>query len=353
MENSIYRGSMVCTYELKDESGFYYEDRVLQWKEAAARRELHCVDCGEPVYLAAGPIKEPYFAHYDIGKCEYESVRETEEMKKGKRLMYQLLKRSFPEHSVQARYRLENGMYCTLYCDIGDQPIVIDYRLINNSLEKFRIRNDFYQTHRIRVIYILGKRQDKDTIQPDWYQSLIQNTMGYLAFLDTEKEMLALKRSFRYYLGKVRHYSYCTKAYPLHELFVDEEGEIQCDFNTLCNEKESQLGAERLQYAREQEKLAELRDERLRLEQEEQIRMETYRRLQERKLTEQSNHIVDMPQGYTPKERSSIFLAEYSDEEILAMGLNITLYHKCMIMIRQGEGHLVAKKYYEMITNNR
>ena len=137
MENSIYGGRIICTYDLKDENGIYYEDMVLEWKEAAAGRHLRCVECQAPVYLAAGSIKEPYFAHYDIAECEYGSGQESEELKIGKRLLYQLLKRSFPDNNIQARYRLENGMYSTLFCSDGDQAIAIDYRLVNNSLQQF------------------------------------------------------------------------------------------------------------------------------------------------------------------------------------------------------------------------
>lgn len=350
MENSLYRGKMICTYDLKDESGIYYEDMVLEWKEAAAGRELHCVDCKAPVYLAAGPIKEPYFAHYDTLECEYSVGQESEELKKGKRLLYQLLKRSFPEGNIQARYRLENGMYSTLFCDNGDQPIAMDYRLVNNSLQNFRLRDDYYQSHGIKVIYVLGKRQKKATKQIDWYQNLIQNAMGYLAFLDTKKELLTLKRSFGYRLGRERHFKDCIKAYPIHDISMNSAGRMLCDFDGLCNEVERQIIEEKLKYERTQDQLQQLREEKLRLEQEELMRMEAYRELQSRSL---SGRAVDREQEelhhHSVKE-STITLIERSDEDILALGLNITLYRKCITMIEQGDGHLVAKKYYDLIT---
>ncbi len=354
MENSIYRGKMICTYDLKDENGIYYEDTVLEWKEAAADRGLHCVDCGAPVYLAAGPIKEPYFAHYDIEECVYGSGQESEELKKGKRLLYHLLKRSFPDSNIQARYRLENGMYSTLFCDNSSQLIAMDYRLVNNSLQKFRLRDDYYQTHRIKVIYILGKRQDKDIKQPDWYQTLIQNAMGYLVFLDTEKEQLILKRSFGYRLGKERHFKHCKKAYPIRELSMDTTGKMLCDFEALCDRIEDQIEEEKLKYECIQDKLQKLREEKLRLEREEQLHMEAYRRQQESSLMGRVNDGgQEEPQALMPEMRDSMRLVKHRDEEILALGLNISLYHKCFAMIEQGDGHLVAKKYYDLITGLR
>jgi len=344
MENCIYQGKMICTYDLKDENGLYYEDQVLVWKEAAADRRLHCVECSAPVYLAAGPVKEPYFAHYDTLECDYESGQESEELKKGKRLIYQLLRRSYPERSIQARYRLENGMYGTLFCDNRDQPMVIDYRLVNNSLTKFRERDDYYQTHRIKVIYILGVRQEKNTKQLDWYQNLLQKAMGYVAFLDVEKEELILRRSYGYRLGAERHFKSVRKNYRISELTMDETGQMLCDFDALCDKLVQQIEEENRSYQRTQDKLKQLREERQRLEEEEQKRMEEYRRRMETVPIEPIVQIEPL-EPMEPRPR----LTRRSDEEILALGLNPVIYEKCIHLIEQGDGHLVAKKYYDAI----
>ncbi len=351
MENSVYRGKLLCTYDLKDENGIYYEELVLEWKEAAADRGLRCVDCGAPVYLAAGPVKEPYFAHYDSQECDYGGRQESEELKKGKRLLYQLLKRSFPDYTIQAKYRLENGTYATFYCETGKQRIALDYRLVNNSLEKFRIKDNYYEAHNIKVIYILGHRQEMGSRQLDWYQNLIQNSMGYLAFLDTKKEQLILKRGYGYRLGKERRFKYCIKAYPIRELSMNTAGRIMCDFDDLCSKTEEQLKEEKESYERRLDRLRQLRWEKQRLEQEEQLRMEAYRRQEEsRHMDRMDSMLQGDPQVGSPEERPPVTIMNRSDEEILALGLNIALYHKCAAMIEQGDGDLVAEKYYNLIT---
>lgn len=336
MENCIYQGKMICTYDLKDENGLYFEDLVLEWKEAASMRSLYCAECGAPVYLAAGPIKEPYFAHYDCAECDYGSGQESEELKKGKRLLYQLLKRSFPEYDIKARHRLENGMYATLFCRNETCSIVVDYRLVNNSLEKYRCRDDYYQTNQLQPIYILGKRQEKDTKQLDWYQNLIQKSMGYLAFLDVDMEELTLKKSYSFRLGKERRFRYCIQTYPIRDLTIEENGLFVCDFTSLCNHLEQQIEEEKLRYQRTQEKLKQLREEKLRLDEEERRRMEDYRRSQE----------DDQPAHQSAPIRRS-------EEEILALGLHPAIYEKCIRMIEQGEDHLVSKKYHDIIMNIR
>ncbi|MDF2944891.1 MAG: Competence protein-like protein [Herbinix sp.] len=320
MENCYYKGKAFCTFDLKDENGLYYEDIVLEWKQAAAERMLTCMECGAYVYLAAGPIKEPYFAHYDLEYCDYGNGQESEELKKGKRLLYQLLKRSFPDSMIQARYRLDNGMYSTLHCLVdNNQALAVDYRLQNNSLEKFRLRDTFYQTSNIKPLYILGIRQKKDTKQIDWFQSLLQNSLGYLAFLDSKKECLTLKKSFGYRIGKDRKFLYCIKTYPIKELKLDAEGQMICDFTEECNKIEVQIKEEKLRYQIRQQRLSELEEDRLKLEAKEQQRLEAYRK----------------------------------DQQIMQVGLNPALYEKCIRMIEEGNSHLVSKKYYDAIRSNQ
>lgn len=323
MENCLYHGKAICTYDLKDENGIYYENMVLDWKQAAADRKLTCVECGAHVYLAAGPIKEPYFAHYDLENCDYGNGHESEELKKGKRLLYQLLKRSFPEGDIRARLRMENGMYSTLFCQkVRGAALAIDYRLLNNSLEKYRLRDSFYQENHIKPVYVMGIRQEKDTGQIDWYQSLLQSSMGYLAFLDTDKECITLKKSFGYRLGKVRKFQYCVKSYPISELMLHIDGKMICDFDDLCSDTEKRIMEEKTSYEKQQEQLRIFMEENLRHQEKEAIRLEAYR---------------------VRKEQ----------EEKPRSGLNPEILERCRKMMEEGNAHLVSKKYYDAIMSEK
>lgn len=316
MENCLYQGKMLCTYDLKDHNGFYYEDLVLEWKQAAADRKLRCAECGAHVYLAAGPIKEPYFAHYDLENCEYGSGNESEELKKGKRLLYQLLQRSFPMAELHARFRLENGLYSTFYCRLEDgSSFALDYRLQNNSLDKFRQKDSFYQANHIRSIYVLSIKQLKETKQLDWYQSLLQASMGYLIFLDTDEEKITLKKSFSYRLGNTRRFAYCIQTYPVSDLVFNQDGQMVCEFSEKCKLLERRIQEEKEQYRRRQEQIKQLAEERLRLEAIDRERQEAYRR----------------------------------QKEIESLNLNPVLLDKCKQMIAEGNAHLVSKKYLDAI----
>ena len=355
MENCLYRGRTICTFDLKDNNGYYYEDLVLEWKQAAAEKQLTCTDCGAKVYLAAGMIKEPYFAHYDLEDCDYESGHESEELKKGKRLLYQLLRRSFPDSDIQAHFRMENGLYSTLYCIQEEgRSFAVDYRLQNNSLEKFRERDTFYQANKIKPIYVIGKRQEKDTKQIDWYQNLLQNSMGYLAFLDVQQEKVTLKKSFSYRLGNMREFAYCILTYAIKDLLLDEDARMLCDFTEECNKTEQKILEEKQQYQKRQEQLRELREEQLRLEEKYRLQQEVYRRSmvqEEFDLRSKDINKPDSPMLGVITEQVKKVLKDKNTNVLATSMLNPKLLDKCKQMIAEGNAHLVSKKYYDAIMN--
>lgn len=314
MENCFYQGKTICTFDLKDQNGFYYEDLVIEWKQAAADRKLTCAECASSVYLAAGQIKEPYFAHYDRKDCEYSGGQESEELKKGKRLLYQLLKRSFPREDVSARHRMENGMFSTLYCHREDgSEIAIDYRLQSNSLKNYQLRDSYYREYGIIPFYVMGMRQLKNMEQIDWYQTLLQNSMGYLVFLNTDKETVTLKKCFGYRLGKERRFKFCIKSYQVKDLLLTDDGRLICDFFDWCRKTEKEIDQEKLELKKQQEQLIRLREENLRYEEREARRLEAYK----------------------------------------AVNLNPALLEKCRSMIAEGNAELVSKKYYDAIMSER
>lgn len=242
MESCIHKGEEICAYELKDSSGIYRVERVEELKLAAARGELICSDCGSRVYLAAGVVKEPYFSHYDLSVCEYSANRESEEALKGKRLLYHLLRTSFPEEEVHTRYKLKNGLYCSFYLPFHDgNPLAVEYRLYNTGIEEFYIRDQYYREEGIIPVYILGYRVDKDDKQLSWYQNLIQKSMGYCAFLDSVQEKMYLKRSFYNPFERKRKVTLFRKEYPVKELLLNRKGTLSAEFMEECIKGENAL----------------------------------------------------------------------------------------------------------------
>ena len=242
MENCFYDGSEVCAYQLKDRHGIYKINEVETLKLAAAKGLLRCTDCGERVYLAAGPIKEPYFAHYDLETCSYQDSKESQELIKGKRLLYHMLLDSFQEAQVHVRHRLSNGLNSTLYVEgleYGD--IAIDYRLQNLPIQEFIERDEFYMDHRILPIYILSNRLNKTVKQISWYENQIQKSQGFVAYLDVITEKLILKKCYDYMVKGKRQVHICQGDYPIGDLNLSAKGEFLCDFQRECSLIEEEI----------------------------------------------------------------------------------------------------------------
>lgn len=130
--------------------------------------------------------------------------------------------------------------------------------------------------------------------------------------MDTEKEVLVLRKSFSYRLGKERKFRLYDKSYPVSELSIDENGQMLCDFTQLCAGIENEIAEEKRQYQLRQDRLKEMNEQ----------------ALQER-------------------ERRSLQIQEQKSDP--CCGLNPVLLDKCRRMIAEGNGYLVSKKYYEAI----
>ncbi|BCJ94325.1 hypothetical protein acsn021_18940 [Anaerocolumna cellulosilytica] len=246
MENCNYRGKEICTYVLKDDNNLYISELVEELKIAAANGELTCCDCNERVYLAAGPIMEPYFAHYDKLHCEYSDLVESEELKKGKRLLYQLLSRSYPNQTIHARYHMKNGMFSTCFVKLpGGLKLAIDYRLQNTAIDKFFARDIYYKEEKIKAIYILGSELNAEGAQLSWYENLIQKAMGCCVFLDTQSETLCLKKGYDYKINGRRKINICQKEYAIQKLLLHYDGNFLSDFSYECQKIEDMIQKEK------------------------------------------------------------------------------------------------------------
>lgn len=236
METCLYHSKTICSYDLKTTDGIYKEELVDQYKLAASRRELRCADCNEPVYLAAGPIKEPYFAHFDEKSCPYSNFTESETCKAGKRILYQMLQSSYPDVEISARHRFGNGLYCTAYADIKE-GLAIDFRLGNLSYASFDERNQFYEQHQMIKYYILGSPKTihitaSTNRQYVWYLGQIQKAQGFCILFSVDKKEFTIYKRIRY---SNKRRLICFEEY----LFTDDISHFSFDLEgTLCYTKD-------------------------------------------------------------------------------------------------------------------
>lgn len=343
MEVCFYQGTELCTYDLKDEQGIYYQEIVMEWKRRAAEKKLFCVDCGSPVYLAAGLKKEPYFAHYDIVACLYGKSVESQEHVRGKRLLYQMVKRSFPTKEISIRHRLPNGLYTT--CFVKNETgidLALDYRLQPLPIKELDLRVQYYDEQQILPVFVLGERQDKKQGQLSWYQTYLQNLSQCCAFLDTEEEMLCLKQNVTHVSQGVRKSMVFERKYSIHEMMLSEDGTYDCDFYSACETLRKELKEKE-----EQEKqIAWEQKEREKRYYEEQVQQEKLKYgLQEEKKLEFEQKLKEY-QAWCKKDS----LSKIDFQSIpLPEGIRRDLLVHCVELMGKQEEELISRRYLEFL----
>lgn len=352
MENCLLDGKELCVFELKNQQGLYDNNLVISWKELAHEKKLICPECGAKVRLAAGQIVEPYFAHYDKKECSYGNVIESEESRKAKRLLYMLLKESFPEGKIHARYQLLNGRYASVYAILpNSSDIALEFRRQNLSVEQFRIREAYYKEHNIKSIFVLPIELDKDARQLSWYQELIHKSMNYALFLNVFKETLLFKKSFEYVINGRKEIEIFCKEYKIQDLTLSVDGTFQCDFEEQCDAflKELEQRIEhRERQIREEIQRRQVEERRLKVARERQqkglreatereaIRYQKYR--EEIRLNELRNKSFDIKQQ-----------RDLSMDQQLPDWVRMDLLETAVCYMREGKEYLVSEKYRKLI----
>jgi len=343
MDICYYNGMEICTYDLKDESGIYYQDTVMEWKRRAAERKLICVDCGSPVYLAAGLIKEPYFAHYDIVSCTYGKRMESQELMRGKRLLYHMLKRSFPTKEIHIRHRLPNGLYATCYVKNEEgYDLALDYRLQTLPIKELDLRVQYYDEQGIIPVFLLGIRQDKQEGQLSWYQTYIQNLSGSCAFLDSEEEKLIMKHHITYLESGKRKSKVYQKSYNIHNLSLSEDGRFLCDFYGDCESIKEELEEKE---EREQKRLKEIREKERRYHVE-QMRQDSFLAAEQERKEQQYNLKL---QEYLEWCKQESLLKIDFHTITLPEGIRRDVLLNCIEMIKNGQEEMISKRYLDYI----
>lgn len=63
MENCLNNGQRFCSFDVLNEFNVKLHMVIDVWRRAGDNNELICEECGRPVLLRAGDIRQPHFAH--------------------------------------------------------------------------------------------------------------------------------------------------------------------------------------------------------------------------------------------------------------------------------------------------
>lgn len=124
------------------------------------KKVLFCPCCSGRVFLKAGKIKMPHFAHAPHTVCHAASEGETEEHLLGKKLLYEWLGRQGYQPELE-KYFPQIRQRADIFVQHDDKDYAIEYQCAVISPEEIKKRTKSYMYHGITPIWILSNRHVK------------------------------------------------------------------------------------------------------------------------------------------------------------------------------------------------
>lgn len=98
---------MLTAIDIEGNKRIPYMENTSLLRILSNEQKIHCPECETPVTLVAGSRKITHFRHHPNVECSYNSEPETEEHLKGKILLYEWLKKKYPEAKVELEFKVK------------------------------------------------------------------------------------------------------------------------------------------------------------------------------------------------------------------------------------------------------
>lgn len=146
----------------KNENGEYISllDQTKEQVERKRKMALFCPCCHERVFLKAGRIKLPHFAHAANESCDYASEGESEGHLLGKVQLYGWLKKCGHEPKLE-KYFPEIAQRADLYFENDGRRIAVEFQCAVISVQQVKKRTLGYRKIGIHPVWILDARHLK------------------------------------------------------------------------------------------------------------------------------------------------------------------------------------------------
>lgn len=272
MESAYYKGRLWCAYELKDEKGRYYEEYRLEMRKESQKHQFICPECMEPLILCAGPIMEPFFKHYENSNCTMKSLYGKGNFLLGRRILYQLARRSFPLAAISMNPKLSDRYYGGVVIEFQKEEtqkkftskkISIEFITHDMNLSEWEEKMNFYLESQILPVWILNSSKYRKEFITTFEYLITKESSEIIKVLNPKENSIYLKK--RIPILEDNGSKIITSEYFLDEVLLLENGEFDCDFELICDSEKEILNREYrfLQSAKKetgQKRIAELKE---------------------------------------------------------------------------------------------
>lgn len=305
MENCLYMNRRICSLEVLNEFDIKLHTVIDEWRKAGNNNELKCEDCGQSVILRAGDVRIPHFAHKPGTKviCSYDE-RDSEDHRMAKKIFYQYFRKYYPVVLIDLNHKLPSGQRCDLFVTFsGNLNLIIEYLGQGINSEEFRMKNAYYVSLGIPVIWFLGIKALQENSSKGFLTEIMLNEETRIAhILDVNNETIFFLRLMEYLKGGViKHQELFQEKYPLSIIKIESNGKILSPFPAQY-EKAYTIFMERYSEA-------EAREEKKRRLHEEQLKAESdaySRLLEKRRRDRENNNRQEETQSAQPEKVSAI-----------------------------------------------
>lgn len=254
METCLFRNKQICSFELRDESGFANTSLEKEWRLAGQKGELKCEDCNDEVILKFGPIKIPHFAHkFDTKRkpCYYRSYPESEDHREAKWLIYNYLKDCYDSETIHVNYKCFSGIRCDFMIERpNNHKVVVELQRLELKTKEWERKNKIYRDNNIFLIWILFGKQLKNYSFTDlrYFErlNLLDNQDNILRIIDTASKTLTLLKEINWKnpkTGQILNRTLFSKSYNLIDRQAPK-GNILKDFLQSYQEKKMKFEKE-------------------------------------------------------------------------------------------------------------
>lgn len=250
METCLYKGKQICAYNVTNVNYALNYELKKEWKIAGKNGELICEECGQEVQLRANDPrkKTPHFSHkITDDKCPFANndLRESEEHKRGKMLLYHYFKEKYPEVTPTVNQRFRNRRKADLYIEFNDgNKLAVEYQRTELDILEWKERQEEYTKENINVIWLIAGKEEnlkvkEKQVEVTFFQQIMLNELDKVAvFLDVNSSKLIFAKNIRYsdpYVINNDYEELYLKSYSLNDVMIHTNGKIECSFSDEYN----------------------------------------------------------------------------------------------------------------------
>lgn len=245
METCVYKGKQICAYDVTNANYALNYELKKEWRIAGRQGKLICQECGQEVQLRVNDPRKrtPHFSHkITDDKCQFNNndLRESEEHKKGKMLLYHYFKDKYPEITPMVNHRFQNRRKADLYIEFNDgNKLSVEYQRTELDILEWQERHEEYTKANINVLWLIGGKEEnlkikEKQVEVTFFQQIMLNELDKVAvYLDVSSSKLIFAKNMRYsdlYMSNNDFEELYIKSYSLYDVQIHTNGVIECDF---------------------------------------------------------------------------------------------------------------------------